>query len=227
MDTHDVSDVPQYLEVLLKQKRRLQNAKSQQGRHPRTRKTRDEVIEQFNIKLMMNVMRGVSHDDNTIKSSFIPPAYLPCHNPFDQLTKIPIKDLLLETHHRGTYLLLRSVTGADRINAVMAIMEDEHQDVIMIQLYHQGNDNEHGEEEILREGSVLAIKEPYFKLMSDGNYGLRADHLSDIIFLSAYDERVPKIWQQSGGQHDDTAVGWKIIGNDYFNASKYHAAIQR
>jgi hypothetical protein len=42
-----------------------------------------------------------------------------------QLKRVAIKDLQLETHHRRTYLLLRSITLDSRMTAIMVIMEDE------------------------------------------------------------------------------------------------------
>jgi hypothetical protein len=83
-----------------------------------------------------------------LRTSFVPPAYPPCLTSFCDLTKVMIKDLL-ETHHRGTYLLLRSVTPPDRMTAVTAIAEDENGDVFMLQLYNQEEENERAAEEML------------------------------------------------------------------------------
>jgi len=175
------------------------------------------------------MMKQGSADINNfnMRSSFVPPAYLPCNSPFSDLTKVMIKDLLLETHHRGSYLLLRSITPPDRMTAIMAIVEDEKKDVIMLQLYHQEEENERATEEILEEGKVLIVKEPYLKLMSDGDYGIRVDHLSDVIYLPMYDERVPKSWQQRFAEHGVSASALKTKGNDFFNDFKYQAAIEQ
>ena len=225
MNTHDVSAAPEYMQLLLKQKQTLRDAQSRKGQHPKGRKPRDEIILQFRFRLMMNQGRADSNTFN-IHSSFIPPAYIPCLSPFRDLTKVMIKDLLLETHHRGTYLLLRSITSPDRMTAVMAIVEDENKDVLMLQLYYQEEKNERAAEEILKEGTVLIVKEPYLKLMSDGDYGIRIDHLSDIIYLPMYDERVPNCWQPRFVEHNISASAWKTMGNDYFNKSKYYGAIE-
>jgi hypothetical protein len=138
-----------------------------------------------------------------------------------------INDLLLETHHRGSYLMLRSITPPDRMNAIMAIVQDENEDAIMLQLYHQEEENERPAKEILAEGLVLIVKEPYLKLMSDGDYGIRVDHLSDIIHLPKYDERVPNCWRPRSAEHNASASAWKTTGNEHFKESKYHAAIEQ
>lgn len=226
MNTHDVSTIPEFLQLLLKQKQSLRDAQSRKGQHLKERKSRDEIIMQFRFQLLMNERRADSSTYN-MRSSFIPPAYIPCFIPFSDLTKVMIKDLLLETHHRGTYLLLRSVTPPDRMTAVMAIVEDENKDVLMLQLYYQQAENERAAEDILKEGTVLIVKEPYLKLMSDGDYGIRIDHLSDVAHLSMYDERVPNCWKLKFAEHNVSASAWKAKGNDYFNESRYYAAIER
>jgi hypothetical protein len=158
-----------------------------------------------------------------IRSSFVPPSYPPCAVPLSDLNKTMIDHLLLETHHRGTYLLVRSVTPQNWMTAVMAIVEDEKGDVLMVQLYHQ----EDGTEDVIVEGTVLLLKEPFLKLMSDGNYGLRVDHLSDIVFLSADDERIPGSWRRgSAEQSGGAALAWKTKGNTHFAKSAHRSAIE-
>lgn len=73
-----------------------------------------------------------------------------------------ITDLRLETHHRDCFLLVRPATMTDRITAVMAMMEDEKGNVLLVQLYHQ--DEEVDGEELFTLQTVLALKEPYLKL---------------------------------------------------------------
>lgn len=99
-----------------------------------------------------------------------------------------IKDLLFETHHSGTYLLLCSITPPDRMTVVMAIAEDEKKDVFMLQLYYQVPENKCATEEILGEGTILIVKEPYLKLIVDGDCGICVDHFSDVIYFPAHDK---------------------------------------
>ena len=227
MDTHNVLQSSQYVQLLLDQQQKLRDAQTRKGQHP-TRPPRAQVILQFQLKLMASRAKvaAVGQQASHIKTSFVPLPYPPCVVPFSNLKKIMIDDLLLETHHRGTYLLVRSVTPQDRMNAVMAIVEDEKGDVLMVQLYHQEDDADGRAEDILFKGMVLILKEPYLKLMSDGNYGLRVDHLSDVVFLSANDERTPRSWQRELAEHGGTALAWKTKGNHHFNTSAYRSAIE-
>jgi hypothetical protein len=68
-------------------------------------------------------------------TSFVPPPYLLCIAPLKKLKQMFIKDLQLETHHHGNYLLVRSITPLNRITAIIAIVVDEREDVVVLQLY--------------------------------------------------------------------------------------------
>ncbi|KAL4920601.1 hypothetical protein BDW62DRAFT_176862, partial [Aspergillus aurantiobrunneus] len=220
MDTHDVSKVSTYLPWLRNHKQTLHNAQSCKGQRPKTTKSRDELVMQFLFR--RNMGNKATVNPYTIRSSFVPPAYPPCVIPLIDLKKAMIKDLTLETHHRGCYLLVRAVTPTDTMMAVMTVVEDEAANVLMLQLYNQ----EEGlvTDGRLVEGTVMIVKEPYLKIMSDGDHGLRVDHLSDVTFLSAHDSRVPSSWGHLAGK-DCSADSWKIKGNDYFNKACYHLAI--
>lgn len=179
---------------------------------------------QFRFRLMMRQARSDTNNHN-MRTTFIPPAYTPCVTPLSELKKVMIRDLRLETHHSGTYLLLRSVTPPDRMTAVMAIVEDEKKDVLMLQLYYQAEENERSAEEILPEGAVLIVKEPYLKVMADGDYGIRVDHLSDVNFDVR--ESIPNQWQLKAKKERVPASTSKMRGNDCFNKSKYFEAIEQ
>ncbi|KAJ5198589.1 uncharacterized protein N7498_007706 [Penicillium cinerascens] len=181
MDTYDVSDVPEYLRILQGQKRTLRNAQSKKGQRPKAMKSREEILAQFMLRQMINQGPVGPH---SIRSAFIPSAYPPSVLPLTDLKKIMIKDLTLETHHRGSYILLRTASQPDIMTAIMAIVEDEDNRALMLQLYNQ-------EKEIatdcLTQGTILIVKEPYLKIMADGDCGIRVDHLSDVRFIPAYD----------------------------------------
>lgn len=101
-----------------------------------------------------------------------------------------IKDLRLETHHRGNCLLLRSITPPNKMTAIMVIVEDEMKDAVMLQLYQQVDKMHRPATSILNQNDVCLVKEPYFKVMADGNYGLRVDHVSDLVKIEPRDQRV-------------------------------------
>ncbi|EAW07588.1 TPR domain protein [Aspergillus clavatus NRRL 1] len=222
MDIHDVSNVPEYMQWLRKHRQTLQSAQSRQGQKPKFTKSRDGIIMQFMLRLMASTARVDS--PSNIRSSFVPPAYAPCVTALHDLRKTKIKDLRLETHHRGSYIVLRAVTPPDIMTAVVAIVEDEDGDVLMLQLYNQEKDLvAHGR---LAEGTVMIVKEPYLKVMSDGDYGIRVDHLSDMKLLTEHDPLLPLLWRPRLTEIDTSARFWRLKGNDYFNAGGYHLAIE-
>jgi len=84
--------------------------------------------------MMQNAGRASDTTMHYVASSFVPSPYPPCVTPFVELTKIAIRDLVLETQHRGKYLLARCATPQDRMTGVLTIVEDEGQDVVLLQL---------------------------------------------------------------------------------------------
>jgi len=160
-----------------------------------------------------------------IHSSFISPSYLPCTAPVAELRPVFIRDLQLEIHHRGTYLLLRSITAPNRMTAIMALMEDEKDDVVLLQLYQQEDESVRKATDIVNIGTVLLVKEPYFKVLGDGGYGLRVDHLSDVVYLEKGDTRIPKEWRPRLVGMTVTAESLKLKGNAAVGEGKYREAI--
>lgn len=220
MDVYN--NVEQYTELIDFQKQTLQKAKKRQGERPRDRQSREYTYSKFMVALMSSRNGEERHQ---VHSSFIPPAYLPCTTPMTELTYVAIKDLQLETHHRGSYLLLRSITPPSRMTAIMAVMEDENGDVVMLQLYQQLDEVERAAADIVNVGTILLVKEPYFKVMGDGEYGLRVDHLSDIIHLKRDDARIPDAWQLRLIEVERSAESLKIKGNLSMMKSRYWDAI--
>lgn len=222
MDTHDVSDVPEYFRYLQTHRQNLKNAQALKGCPAKSPKSKDEILMQFMFRQMMKT--EAPGGTTNIRSSFLPPAYPPCHTPFSKLSKVMIKDLCLETHHRKRYLLIRTVTPPGTMTAVMGIVEDENGSVLMLQLYNQEQElsNTHG----LREGTVLVVKEPYVKVMADGDYGIRVDHLSDVWFVPEFDDLVPLSWRKRVTQCDEDASSWKEKGSGHFGRGDYRSAIQ-
>jgi hypothetical protein len=220
MDIYNVSG--QYTQLIDRQKQTLQEAKKRLGQRPRDRKSREDAYSKFMVALMFTGDRTQKH---MVHSSFIPPAYVPCITPLAELRRVAIKDLQLETHHRGTCLLLRSITPPSRMTAIMALMEDENGDAIMLQLYQQEDEDIRAAADIVNVGTILLVKEPYFKVMGDGEYGLRVDHLSDFIHLSRDDARIPKAWRSQVIEIGRSAKSLKINGNLAMKEGRYWDAI--
>lgn len=113
------------------------------------------------------------------------------------------------------------------MTAIMALMEDGNGDALLLQLYQQEDEDIRPADNIVTVGTILLIKEPYFKLMSDGDYGLRVDHLSDVVHLKKDDDRIPKAWLPQMIENESSAESLKMQGNSCMKESKYWDAIKR
>ena len=80
-------------------------------------------------------------------------------------------------------------------------------------------------EDVVPINGVCFIKEPYFKVMNDGGYGLRVDHVTDLHWLSLNDDRVPMNWRAQVRESRSANV-WKEEGNKAMRANKPHRAVE-
>jgi hypothetical protein len=107
----------------------------------------------------------------------------------------------------------------------MAVVEDERGDVLKIQLYQQVDEDERRAIDIIDVGTILLLKEPFFKVMGDGEYGLRVDHLSDVVAIDDTDDRIPKAWRHKVIEMQDSTE-LKAAGNAAMGEKKYWTAIR-
>ncbi|KAH6641429.1 hypothetical protein F5144DRAFT_133266 [Chaetomium tenue] len=220
-DARDIANTHPHFELLNRQRQKLlRNAPSLVGQRP-TKPPRDLVLSRFQLVASQNVRNAAMGRGGALRTSHLPPSYPPCVASFSELKKTMIDNLLLETHHQGTYILVRSLTPQNRMVAVTVVVEDENGDILPLLLYHQADDGE----PLVREGTVMILKEPFLKAMADGSHGLRVDHLSDVVFLPANDKRIPVAWRRKPN-HSSTALAWKAQGSNHFNQSEYRSAIE-
>ncbi|KAH8702961.1 hypothetical protein GQ44DRAFT_783133 [Phaeosphaeriaceae sp. PMI808] len=137
------------------------------------------------------------------------------------------ESLKLETHHRGSYLLVRAITPLNRMTGVLALVEDERRKAILLQLHQQEEEHIRAATDIVNEGTILIIRELHFKVMASGGYSLRVDHLSDMIYLEIGDGRVPKAWRPQFVEIGESAVTLKLKGNAFVRQGKYSKALSR
>ncbi|KAI1461406.1 hypothetical protein F4805DRAFT_453838 [Annulohypoxylon moriforme] len=220
MDMKDVSDEKDYLAFYDKIKQNAERAYSRKGEKVRAHPPPQALVWQFMMKLASNEIRfsGNTQGTHMLATSQVPAYYPPCICPVQELKPLMISDMTLETHHRGERALVRVLTPADRITAIMAIIEDEEGTAVLMQLYNQPEESVVSKDQILREGDVCILKEPYFKGTVDGSYSLRVDHVSDIIWLQDTDPRIPFKWRKRVLTLDENSKDIRLEGN---------AAVQR
>lgn len=223
MEFDDISDRREWAQLFDKQRDALRAASQRKGEQPRDRKPRDQLISEFMGRGMANEF-AMAQSTHLTQQSWVAPPYPPSTAASHYLQKLFIKDLRLETHHRGSYVLLRAVTPSTFMTAVMAIMEDEKGHGVPFQLYQQKANAYRTAKDVIQEGHICILKEPYFKVMNDGGYGLRVDHVGDILWLSVDDERVPPAWKPRISDLDIDAIELKDEGNRALEAGKPYEA---
>lgn len=187
MDVHELLSIPIRKGTLETWHQMLVEAQKRSGERPRIKESRHELVE--------NYLRVREKKGSEIKPELLiaTPAYSPCTTSLDKLSKVMIDDLRLEAHNRGSYVLLRSIVPPDRNAAVFSIVEDEKGSVIDIFLHNKTKDR--SPNEILGEGTVFIVKEPYLKLTANEGYLLRVDHVTDLVYLSMEDPLMPAAWR--------------------------------
>ncbi|TIA03318.1 hypothetical protein D6C82_01969 [Aureobasidium pullulans] len=144
-------------------------------------------------------------------------AYPPCLHPFSDLSKISLADLKLDTHHHGHYLLLRTFCQPLGVGSpLLAAIEDERGGVDRLACFNVKVASE--AVDVLPEGSVVGVKEPYYCLGPDEKWLVRVDHASDLVVLEEEHELFPEQWKAASPK---TAMVWKLEGNAALAKEKY------
>lgn len=158
-------------------------------------------------------------------TSQVPPPYEPCILPASELKSIAIADLQLETHHRGFKVMVRVLTEPSRMSAIMTIVEDAAGTAVLLQLYQQAPESVIPASEVVPIHGVCILKEPFFKCATDGSYGLRVDHVSDILWLNDTDERIPRKWRKpQASAMELSSSELRQYGNDHVMTQKWAEA---
>ncbi|KAJ6138087.1 hypothetical protein N7471_004573 [Penicillium samsonianum] len=211
---------PESERLLIEHNRALEAAEAVKGMQFKQNRTRDELLKRFKHRRKMNKDKPCGRGSaSAVDVSFAPLIYPPCLAPLKGLKKVMVKDLLLETHHRGSYILVRSITQTEKTAAVVAIVEDEQKDAIPLQMLN--------EKLRCQDGSV--DKGQILTLIPDTEYGVRVDHVSDIMFIPMFDKMVPSAWRERLPEDETSqwmAGDWLSIGNEYLNRGKFYSATE-
>lgn len=192
----------------------------------KNKRPRDEIVENHMMRYRAMETSGIQSGGYFSMQAGLPTPYLPCVVSFKELKQLYINDLRPSSHHRGGYVMLRAVTPPLRMSAIISILEDEIGDAVSFQLYQQDEKIQPAVEDI-PQGRVCIIKEPWYKPMTDGSYGIRADHVSDVMLLPEADGKIPLKWRPQTDDVAMTATQLKETGNDALKVGKLLEAIER
>ncbi|PVH95834.1 hypothetical protein DM02DRAFT_689255 [Periconia macrospinosa] len=197
--------------------------KERKGERPTDRKSAEELECGFLERYLTHV--DAARDKTLAFPVVVPIPYPPCITPVAELKNVTMRELRLETRHKGTRLLLKAITQSHRIGGIVAATQDTRGDAAAVVMYHQQPENVRRAVDILGKGSVILVKEPYFEVVGPGQYRIRVDHLSDVVFLEKNDPRVPKAWRSKALGSEKTADAYRLKGNEAVEQNKFWEAI--
>ena len=96
-------------------------------------------------------------------------------SPLSYLCPVALAELEVSKIHRGRVVYCRIATRSIQSASIMVLVEDKS---AIVDLAVYGADD--GKD--FKEGRIIAIKEPFYKIRHDGTKGIRVDDPSDIIF---------------------------------------------
>jgi hypothetical protein len=231
MDVDNVSDDVAFVSVMHMQKGIVKAAAARRGEQEHPRPSRKQLVDNHAMRLSRSQATTAGRfGGGSVNQPFtmvIAEPYHPSVAPYASMTKMPLSDLRLETHHRGRYLLVRNIAEPLRILCITTVVEDEQGNAAVLRLYHQLRPDVTQETPsmVVPAGGVCLIKEPYVELTSDGGYAIRVDHLGDVVWLAEDDEAVPAIWRAA--PRDQTAEHWRLEGNAAYAARHYRRAVDQ
>lgn len=221
--TMDSKDVPrkEYLKDLIpKIEAAHLRSKEEEGNEILLYPSRDEILAEFS-----HMRSHPDHHKGNLLTLDHSAPYAPCVLSSDELEPILISDMKMETHHRGRKILLRVCTPVCRVDGLMMVTDDENETAIRLQLYHQPEEALIPAAQLFKPGTVLIVKEPWFKRSLEGTFVLRVDHVSDLIRLHGQDERIPSKWRARFVELDSAKS--RIAGNEHFRNREWDNALQQ
>ena len=167
MDTEDFSNIKHFVDALKQNRSFLRTRKRRQGQRLKNAESRDVLIKRHK-EYHAFVSTQKSKPGLTFRPSFIDLPYSPSTESFQDLQPIHIKELRLEKHHHGHYIMLRAVTLPTVLTTVKIVMEDENDQVVDFDWVHQETWSDKAVEEYIQLGSICMVKEPYLMIREDG-----------------------------------------------------------
>lgn len=156
---------------------------------PRSTRDRKDAISSATQASLMADMGGMISDpgmeadagSDTIPILAVGRPYPPCTTSEQDLKPITLKELKLDTHHRGHVLHVKRVAPAVTLTSKSwTIVEDEFEEVERLELVlHKSRYKEDALEVVPR----YSIKEPYYTINEQGEATIRIHHPSDLVSI--------------------------------------------
>ncbi|KAM0466045.1 hypothetical protein ACHAPV_000998 [Trichoderma viride] len=226
MAVHD-EGIDKFFALLKQQKALLKGAQAYKGQEPLAsmKRSRSVLQQQFyGMALQLGMRSLMLPDEQQIRSCFIGAAYAPCTLPLSSLAPIHLRDLTLETQHRGRVLIVRAFCEPNSMVSIQNAVEDELGDVDRLAIYNLLPTTEANA--VLPQGAIVAVKEPYYKLTADGGPFVRVDHPTDFVLLKPGNSIIPRRFDTRIKQIGQSATRLKEEGNSRFQRGDFQVAAE-
>ncbi|KAM0334522.1 hypothetical protein ACHAQA_001552 [Verticillium albo-atrum] len=201
----------------------LQRANALAGKRPPHVPTKEWLVTTHvgHVEKSQAAMVGQQKAPRMVKKVILALSYAPSVVAIKDLTSMRLDELLVENHHEERRLIVKTITPPYQGAGAVTIVEDEWGNVEKLGLYNQGDSS------ILNavpEGSVVLIKEPYYKFSGNHDFMICVDHPSDAILLrqGPDDELIPEIFRT--GEEFKEATQWREAGDKAYMARNYPLA---
>ena len=138
------------------------------------------------------------------------------------LVPITLSQMKVNMIHHGKYLLCRTVVDPLYASSMVFLVSDRDDQVETVCIYNYFATLGYLDQKpnlLIPCGTHLVIKEPFLKIMADGNWNIRIDSPTDILILSKGDNL-------NNNMSSDKIELFIRKGNQYFAQSFNHLAIQ-
>ncbi|CAJ0894566.1 5165_t:CDS:2 [Entrophospora sp. SA101] len=164
------------------------------------------------------------------------------HVSLELKNRISITDLQLDHVHHGKFLLCRVMAKCGKKVSLMTLVEDPEGDAVKLALYNwikqsdipvkyrRGYVPVDEVSKLLPIGTVIIIKNPYYKTTADFTTTLRSDNPSDIVIIDRNNNNLFREikWSTDLEKPDKqilSADDFRCRGNDYFISNYFASAI--
>ncbi|CAP60185.1 uncharacterized protein PODANS_1_5000 [Podospora anserina S mat+] len=193
-------------------------------RAPRVKPTKEDLLKTHAV----HVQKQANSPENAprpVKQPNLALAYPASTKSIREVDIIPLSQLEVNSHHRGSGLILKVISPPFLGAGAVSIVEDEFGNVDKISIYNQNDSS------ILSgvpEGCIIGVKEPYYTINgknADGSedYMICVDHPSDVTLIRFTDPIIPEPLRL--GPLLKTAEDWKKAGDTAFLEKDFPTAV--
>lgn len=151
-----------------------------------------------------------------------------CVKSIDELEPIRLSEMMVNMHHKGKYLLCRTIVDPMYMTALTTLIEDENGEIEILSLYNCSPSYDIDPADLYPANTVLMIKEPYLKIMIHDNkdFYIRVESPTDLVILDNEECGVPK-WSVILDEPTFSFNDLVRLGNNVLAAKEYRIAIKR